>query len=108
MIFRLLWGKKKRIGSGVFDEGAPQILQMLIVQKVNGNDYIIMMCILFVNMICLKVLHFVQPTQQDIQQFDVCWEQTWTSAVLAADSLNYTRAIYSNSLSVAQNSPQPV
>lgn len=97
-VFRLLWGKKKII-IGVFDEGAPQILQMLVLQKTNGNDHIIMMCILFVSMIC---------QQQDIQQFDVCWEQTWTSALLAAASLNYTRAIYSNSLSVAQNSPQPV
>lgn len=88
-VFRLLWGKKQRIGSVVFDEGAQQILQMLILQKMNGNDY-------------------VQPTQQDIQLLDVRWEQTWTSVVLAADSLNYTRAIYSNSLSVAQNSPQPV
>lgn len=61
-VFRLLWGKKKIIGSGVFDEGAPQILKMLILQKTNGNDHIIMMCILFVSMICLKVLHFVQPT----------------------------------------------
>lgn len=59
-------------------------------------------------MSCLKVPHFVEATQHDVKQCDACRERSGAFAVLVADSLNYTRAIYSNSLGVAQNSLQPV
>lgn len=59
-------------------------------------------------MSCLKVPHFVEATQHDAKQCDACRDRSGAIAVLVADSLNYTRAIYSNSLGAAQNSLQPV
>lgn len=59
-------------------------------------------------MSCLKVPHFVGAMQHSGEQRDACRDRSSAFAVLVADSLNYTRTIYNNSLGVTQNSLQPV